>query len=104
MTTKGHVVGGVRPKEENKNSQEMRKMAQESCLAIAISWHDIGSTFFRDQGRSSRIDHIVVPQAALGLVCSCRTLAIAGRRPAPFRTRERREHIPVAIEIEVPLR
>ena len=41
---------------------------------------------------------------ALGLVRSCRTLPIAGRRLQPFRTRERREHIPVAIEIKVPLR
>ena len=64
----------------------------------------IGSTFFADHGRSSRIDHIVVPQAAMGLVRSCRTLPTAGRKLQQFRTRERREHIPVAIEIEVPLR
>ena len=50
MTTKGQVVGGIRPKEEHSNSREMRKMAQESYLAVAISWHDIGSTFFGDQG------------------------------------------------------
>ena len=103
-TTKGQVVGGVRPKEENSNSREMRKMAQESYLAVATSWHDIGSTFFGDSGRSSRIDHVVVPQAALGLVCSCRTLSIESRRLQPFSTRERREHIPVAVELEVPLR
>ena len=63
--------------------------------------HDIGSTFFGDQGRSIRNDHVVVPQAALGLVCSCRTLTMAGCSRS---ARERREHIPVAIEIEVPLR
>ena len=92
--------GGIRPGEENSNSREMRKTALESFLAVvATTWHDIGSTFFADHGRSSRIDHIVVPQAALGLVRSCRTLPIAGRRLQPFRTRERREHIPVAVEI-----
>ena len=82
----------------------MWKMAQESNLAVATSWHDIGSTFFGDQKRSSRIDHVVLPQAALGLVCSRRTLPIAGRRLQPFHTRVRKEHIPIAIEIEVPLR
>ena len=104
VTTKGIVVGGIRPKEENSNSRDMRKTAQESFLAVPTTWHDIGSTFFADHGRSSRIDHIVVPQAALELVRSCRTLPIAGRRLQPFRTRERREHISVAIEIEMPLR
>ena len=38
------------------------------------------------------------------MVRSCRTLPTAGRKLQQFRTRERREHIPVAIEIEVPLR
>ena len=95
---------GIRPREENSNSREVRKTAQESYLAVATTWHDTGSTFFADHGRSSRIDHIVVRQAALGLVRSCRTLPIVGRRLQPFRTRERREHITVAIEIEVPLR
>ena len=60
VTTKGNVVGGIRPKEENSNSREMRKTAQESSLAVATAWHDIGSTFFADHWRSSRIDHIVV--------------------------------------------
>ena len=104
VTTKGNVVGGIRPREKNSNSRERRKTAQDSFLAVATTWHDVGSTSFADHGRSSRIDHIVVPQAALGLVRSCRTLPIAGRRLQPFRTRERREHIPVAIETEVHLR
>ena len=96
-------MGGVRPKEENRNSREMRKLPQESYLDVA-TWHDIGGIFFGDQGRSGRIDHIVVPPTAVVLVCSCRTLSIAGRRLQPFRTRERREHIFVVIETEVPLR
>ena len=91
-STKGQVVGGVRPKEKNSNSREMRKLAQESFLGVA-TWHDIGGIFFGDQGGSGRIDHIVVPPAAVVLVCSCRTLSMAGRRLQPFRTRERREHI-----------
>ena len=37
-----------------------RKTAQESYLAVATTWHDIGSTSFADQGRPGRIDHIVV--------------------------------------------
>ena len=101
VTTKANVVGGIRPREENSNSREMRKTAQESFLAVATTWHDIGSTFSADHWRSSQIDHIVVPQRAMGLVRSCRTLPIAGRRLQPFRTRERRGHIPVAIETEV---
>ena len=78
VTTKGNVVGDIRPREENSNSREMRETAQESFLAVATTWHDIGSTFFADHGRSSRIDHIVVPQAAMGLVRSCRTLPQVG--------------------------
>ena len=104
VNTKGNVVGGIRPREENSNSREMKKTAQERFLAVATTWHDIGSTFFADHGRSSCIDHIVVPQVALGLMRSCRTLPIAGKRLQPFRIKERREHIPVATEIEVPLR
>ena len=80
VTTKGNAVGGIRPREEDRNSREMKETAQESFLAVATTWHDIGSTFFADHGRSSRIDHIVVPQEAMGLVRSCRTLPIAGRR------------------------
>ena len=86
----------VSDQEENCSSREMRKTAQESFLAVATTWHDSGSTFFADHGRSSRIAWC---RKRLWDWC-----APAGKRLQPFRTREGREHISVAIEIEVPLR
>ena len=90
----GQVVGGVRPTEDNNNSREMRKMAQECCLAVATSWRDIGSTFFGDQGRSSRIDHVVVSQDRSGFGLLLSNAGDSGQEAADGSTREERMRTP----------
>ena len=98
------AVGPFDAERENFNGTAIRALALQHHLAVSNSWFLCGATFHPAQGPPTRVDYVLLPQPWLRAVRRCEVWWRSGEELQIISCASRRDHRPLAVELELRLR